>query len=78
MFRVFHVFFDEPREKATRASYSHTRTQQKRVPEEGKHRFSLSSFEFRMRLRRPPGATTSPTRFRQPDRCALTGRISRG
>ena len=75
IFRVFHVFVDEPREKATRASYSHRRWQQERVLEEGENRFSLSSFEFHMRLRRSPGARDRATRFRQPDRYALTGRI---
>ena len=35
-------------------------------------------FTFYMRFRRSPWAPTRSTRFRQPDRFALTGRISRG
>ena len=36
------------------------------------------SFTFYMRFRRSPWPPPRSTRFRQPDRCALTGRISRG
>ena len=35
-------------------------------------------FTFYMRFRRPPWPRPSVTRFRLPDRCALTGRIIRG
>ena len=56
----------------------HTWWQQKGVPEEGEDRRTFSRFVFRMRIRRPPQLRDRATRFPLPDRCALTGRVSRG
>ena len=77
-FVFFHIFLMSHMKTLFVQGGAHTGWQQKRVPEEGEVWKWAASFTFYMRFRRPPRATPSPTRFRQPDRCALTGRISLG
>ena len=57
---------------------SHARWQKGGVPEEAEIGRSSTPFYFPRALLVPPWLRTRPTRFRQQNHCALTGRIIRG